>query len=378
MALYVILHFASLELHPFIAFKSALAILLTIAANTGIESRLRPLTRPLALCVGGLGISLLDEWLVPELAGHVRVRYLLPLTTAAYATLIQRKSFASVWNAFLGLTTLFLSVHLLYAHAQRIDFITEKTPSNPVYDSLRSQLDRNVPVTLVLADGYPSGEILENRYGTRMDLESMLPGYSYRRLQTRYTSTPISVANLLFGAVFAKEDMSYEIRGRETEIELVHRALDSSSLKKLLADRNPKWASILFDEEESRVLGLPWWRRLGFHSLFDRLYVQLTDTERRQNTNIRRFNANLLADYRKTLADSDGDRRFIFLHMMTFHEKGIRMERQVVYADSLIVEAARLTPKTRKFILFSDHGSRDPGLDVKEMRSGILMTSPQP
>ena len=378
LCLYILLHFTFLYHHLFIVLKTGLATLMTILANTGMERRIQPKLRALTYVVGGVSICLLDEWMVPELAECVRMRYLIPLSALALVALMYRKSLATVWNLFMGMTVIFLSIYLLYPWTERIDFTFETPPSNPLYDSLHSSLGKKAPITLVLADGYPSAEILEGRLGTAMSLDSQLGDYSHSRLLSRYASTPLSVANMLFGAVFERDDLEFGIRGRQTEIDLIRKAMDGSTMKAALEGRRTLWASLLFDEEYSRLLDLPFWKRGRFRSLFGKTFLWHFDDRRRLNVNIERYNGRILSDYGNSLDNGGNNGLFVFLHLLTYHRWGKTTGEEVAYADSLILEAVRLTPKNRKLIIFSDHGHRAPGMNAEEMRSGILMTSPDP
>lgn len=378
LAFYGVLHLTLLENHGFIPFKIGLAALITWAANSGPDSGGDGRYRTLTCLAAGASIFLLDETLIPDLMKSLRIRFLLPATTAVACILMRQKSLRHVWNLFLAMNVVFLCVYLAYSTSRSLEFRTERDPPNKVYDSLKAGLLENVPVTLVLADGYPSDSVLAARFDIHMSLGSKLDGYSYQRFQTRYVSTPISVANLLFGAVFPLEDTYFGMRGRQTEVELLRLAMDVSSLKSLLADRTTLWASFIMDEGYNRMLDLPWWRRVGFRAMFDKLSLQYFDDSEGDDVKIRRYNRLVLRDYRRALADTIGDEPFIFLHLLTFHTRGLDTKEEVAYADSLILQTVRDTPKDRKLILFSDHGCRDSGITAGEMRSGILMTSPDP
>lgn len=373
-AVYACLHFTQLEHHPFVPLKTGLAALITFLANRSNGGKQHPIARNTLVMAAAASVSLLDEIIVPELKDHVRMRYLLPfVTTLAFAAL-RRKPLARGWNLFLSLNVLFLSVSLAYTSTRSMDFVTEKQPSNRLYDTLSGYLSGNAPITLILADGYPSDSVLAVRFGIDMRLDSLLRDFSYQRFDTRYTSTPVSVANLLFGAVFPDEDAFFEMRGTQTEWELVQKAFDSSSFRTMPAAREAQWLSFIFDEGRSRLLDLPWWKREHFRALFDNLYLRHVDDRCRLDSNISRYNRKILEDYRKTVMDPQAKGRFVFLHLLTFHSFCSSIADQVVYADGLILEAVRLTPESRNIIVFSDHGYREPGMDAKEMRSGILMT----
>ncbi len=378
LAAYVTLHFTHLEFHPFIPLKTGLAALITLLANTSVDKDEKPLTANLIALAAATSVFLLDETLVPELRNHVRMRHLFPVVAAVAFLVIRRKSLRVVWNFFLAMNVLFLSVNLAYSTTRRLEFRTERNPSNRLYDTLTVQLAGNVPVTMVLADGYPSDSALAVRFGIRMRLDSLLEGYSYQRLQARYTSTPLSVSNLLFGATFPNDDAFFHIRGRQTEVGLVRQALDSSSFRHSPAGRDALWLSFILDEGFNRSLDLPWWKREHFRALFDNLYLRHVDDRCRLDANVRRYNEEVLAEYRKAMEDPGKKGRFVFLHLLTFHSFCGTMRQEVDYADSLVQETIRLTPKSRKVVVFSDHGYREPGMDGREMRSGMMMTSPDP
>ena len=378
LGLYVTLHLTLLEFHGFIPFKLGLAALITWAANAGgcrISNAGFRIPTFLAVAVS---IFFLDETLIPDLMKSLRIRFLLPATTAVACILMRQKSLRHVWNLFLAMNVVFLCVYLAFSTSRSLEFRTERDPPNKVYDSLKAGLLENVPVTLVLADGYPSDSVLAARFDIHMSLGSKLDGYSYQRFQTRYVSTPISVANLLFGAVFPLEDSYFGVKGRQDEVELLRQAMDVSSLNGLLAERRSLWASFIMDEGYRAILDLPWWRRVRFRAIFDNLALQYFVDVEGEDVKIRRYNQVVLRDYRRALSDPDGGTPFIFLHLLTFHTRGLDMEEEVAYADSLILQTVRDTPKDRKLILFSDHGARDAGMTAGEMRSGIFMTSPDP
>jgi hypothetical protein len=378
LALYVLLHLTLLEFHGFIAFKMGLVALITWAAYAGGYERSAAGLRILTSLAVAVSIFFLDEMLIPDLAKSVRMRFLLPATTAVALILMRYKSPRFVWNMFLSMNVVFLCVYMAYSTSESLEFGTEGYPKNKVYERLESVLSKEVPVTLVLSDGYPSDSILSERFDIRFSLDSQLDGYSYERLQTRYASTPISVANLLFGAVFPLEDTYFGVKGRQSEVELLRKAMDVSGLKGLLAGRRTLWASFVMDEGYSGVLDLPWWRRVGFRAMFDNLALQHFVDGEAEDVKIRRYNRAVLSDYRRALAEPDQGTPFIFLHLLTFHTRGLDMKEEIAYADSLILETAHGTPKGRKLILFSDHGARDDGMTPGEMRSGILLTSPDP
>jgi hypothetical protein len=378
LSIYITFHFVFLRFHPFVLFKTGLFASMTALANLLPESRLRPIPRTLVHSTAAVCISLLDETLMPDLAEHARIRFLLPAASATIVFIILRSSLSAIWNSFMAMTVLFLSLSIASSWTRKWEFKTEQKPLNPLFDSLAASLSKDIPVTLVLADGYPSERILVERFGIRMGLDSLLEGHSYREFQSRYISTPLSVANLLFGSVFQNDDMKFGIRGASTEVDLIRQAMEGSSLQGMLAGRKALWASFIVDEGNNRKSDMPFWEREDFRALFGKLYLSHFDDREGFNSKIEGYNGRMLADYGNAMGQKDADGLFVFLHLLTYHRLGITMGEEVAYADSLIQQAAILTPKNRKLIIFSDHGLRDPGMESDDVRSGILITSPDP
>jgi len=368
--LYSFLHLAFLRFDSFIAVKLLLILIISFAAK-----KIRPhdnrILKIFVFVTIATAMVLTDEMIIPDMARHFQIRWVMLIFISSIMIFIHKLGASKVWTRFLGMNSIFICIYLLISSSDTKDFTIDPKPKNIVFESLTTSLKKGKGMTLILSDGYPSDSILLKYYGIRPGLPTKLEGFVKRVHRSRYTSTPISVSNLLFGAVFSNEQESFGIRGSETELDLVQDAFAKSSFRELSRGYESAWFSFIFSKEISNDLDLSYWKRTNFRSLFDDLYIQHMGYGKSTEPNIKSYNGRMLAGYKRRMDEVRSEKNFTMLHFLTFHSSGVSMKEQLAYADSLITAAVLVTPKEHDMIIFSDHGLKEPRLSEAEKRSGI-------
>ena len=368
--LYSFLHLAFLRFDGFIAVKLLLIFIVSFAAKK-IGPHDNRILKVIVFIIIATAMVLVDEMIIPDMAAHLRIRWIMLISISSIMALMQRIDAGRIWTGFLGINSIFICIYLLISSIGTKDFIIDPKPQNAVFESLSASLEKGKGMTLILSDGYPSDSILSKYYGIRSGLPYKLEGFVKRAHRSRYTSTPISVSNLLFGAVFGTDQESFGIRGMKTELDLVQDAFEKSSFRELSRGYESAWFSFIFSKEISNELDLSYWKRTNFRSLFDNLYIQHVGYGTSTDHNIKNYNGRMLAGYKHRMDEVRSEKNFTMLHFLTFHSSGFSMKEQVAYADSLIAAAIVATPKDHDVIVFSDHGLKESQLSDGEKRSGI-------
>ena len=368
--LYSFLHLAFLRFNSFIAVKLLLILIISFAAK-----KIRPhdnrILKIFVFVTIATAMVLTDEMIIADMARHFRIRWIMLIFISSITIFIHRLGASVVWTRFLGMNSIFICIYLLISSSDTKDFTVDPKPKNIVFESLTKSLKKGKSLTIILSDGYPSDSILLKYYGIRPGLPNKLEGFDERVHRSRYTSTPISVSNLLFGAVFSHEQESFGVRGRETELDLVQDAFAKSSFRELSNGYESSWFSFIFSKEISDDLDLSYWKRTNFRSLFDDLYIQHMGYGKSTEPNIKSYNGRMLAGYKRRMNEVRSEKNLTMIHFLTFHSSGVSMKEQVAYADSLITAAVLVTPKDHDIIIFSDHGLKESRLSEAEKRSGI-------
>lgn len=254
-------------------------------------------------------------------------------------------------------------------------FHTDHKNENPITSFIVESVENRKNMVVVLLDGYPSPKFLSEKYSINSNIDMLLKDFKKIEFVTKYTSTPISVTNLLFNSEYRENE---KFKSGQNELALFNMAYEQSHIFPLTqAGYSEFWFSFLASEQMRSVLGHSYWGKNSimkstFKGLVNKYFPKGLlnfDLNLDINNEIIRYNNYLLGQL-KDLINKSGDKKFIFLHFLTFHSSE-SLDNQVKEADKLIKKILLSIPDDFSVVFFSDHGCRDFNLNELEKRAGI-------
>lgn len=317
-----------------------------------------------------------DNIFIPDLLPYFRATYLV-IAIALILMFLKFKFGANRLIApFLGINLFFILILNIFRE-KNPEFSVNKNPDNLVYHHITEPARNKKNILLVILDGYPSKRSLTSYNNIQTGLDSILPNFQYTEFNTKYTSTPLSITNILFGAEYDPEMKGLSLR--QDEIKLFNDALERSSLKNQLENYDSKWLSFLYSKKNSDILGFSFWRIICFRSadkVFSYKVLKLLGfdvSHHFYNNKILAYNNSMFSNFKNAVKEQKKP-KFILLHYLTFHRL-LPMDTLYRYADSIMSETIKITPKDYTIMVFSDHGNREKYVDEKDKNSGIFYSN---
>lgn len=315
-----------------------------------------------------------DNLLIPEIQQFIRIRYLfiLCLVLAVYF----RINYSSFFKYFLFLNIIYLLVSSglsAIVKLERYKFL-EKRSISQVENKINEWAKKNENILVILLDGYPSEEILANKYNIKNSIKDSFKDLMYMENNVVYISTPLSTVNQLFGVRF--KDSLYSSKFGEDIPLLFHESYENSRLKMILKGYNVSWGTFLKNQSEIDRLKL--FKRRIYRGLFMEILKRfLNDRSLLSNSidsNFHSYNEREIEKLKKYSWETPQN-AFYFLHILTFHNN-ISIPDEVKYGDQLLKLALNGLPYSTKVLIFSDHGLRFGNeFSETEKRSGIFYFS---
>lgn len=312
-------------------------------------------------------ILLFDNILIPEILKFLRFRYIFLVIVILFLLIYKAINPVKVLHIVILLNFVFITFSILqmnifsFALVNPVFTINDKN-NNPISEFISKSVDENRSIVVALLDGYPSSKILKEKYDITNNIDSILYDFNKIEFMSRYTSTPISVTNLLFNAIYTENTV---FKNGQDEIALFKLAYEKSSIFPLSESEYCEyWYSFLASEKTRSILGYLYWDKKSIiRSFFNGMLINFWSISKldinfkiNYNKKIIDYNNYLLNQLESVIKESSRN-KFIFIHFLTFHTIE-DLDDQVKQADKLVKSVLSLVPTDYSIVFFSDHGVR--------------------